>query len=267
MGLINEIFKPGIIGQDLFSALKALINETKAELLIPIFMRLANITSIYKSKRSKLSLESDRGIFVLTVVRMIMDRLMYNDLYPEIEEKMSNSNIGALKNKNVRNHLFIVHGIINSVLKGEAKCVDIQIYDIKQAFDALWLQDCMNDLYDSLPDTGRNDKLCLLYKANSDSHVAVKTPVGQTDRINVSEIVMQGGTWGPLKCSNSLDKLEKLCETTGEHLYKYKNLVQIPILTTHRLNSQNYECTPQMPPGKQSVTKSMWEEKTFYVQS
>ena len=65
----------------------------------------------------------------------------------------------------------------------------------------------------------------------SDSHVAVKTPVGQTDRINVSEIVMQGGTWGPLKCSNSLDKLGKLCETTGEHLYKYKHLVQIPILT------------------------------------
>ena len=102
MGLINEIFKPGIIGQDLFSALKALINETKAELLIPIFMRLANITSIYKSKWSKFSLESDRRIFVLTVVRMIMDRLLHNDLYPEIEEKMSYSNIGAQKNKNVQ---------------------------------------------------------------------------------------------------------------------------------------------------------------------
>jgi hypothetical protein len=32
MGLINEIFKPRIIGQDLFSALQALINETKAEI-------------------------------------------------------------------------------------------------------------------------------------------------------------------------------------------------------------------------------------------
>ena len=130
---------------------------------------------------------------------MIMDRLLYDDLYPEIEENMSNSNIGALKNQNVRNHLFIVHGVINSVVKGEAKCIDIQIYDIKQAFDALWLQDCMNDLYDSLPHTGRNDKLCLLYKANSDNQVAVKTPVGQTDRIHVNEIVMQGGDLGPFK--------------------------------------------------------------------
>ena len=194
-------------------------------------MRLANITSIYKLKNSRQHLENDRGIFVLTVIRMIMDRLLYNDLYPEIEENMSNSNIGALKNKNVRNHLFILHGIINSVLKGEAKCVDIQIYDIKQAFDALWLQDCMNDLYDAVPCTGRNDKLSLLYKANVENHVSVKTPVGQTDRQNVPEIVMQGSTWGPLKCSNSLDKIGKICEANREHLYKYKNLVKVPILT------------------------------------
>jgi hypothetical protein len=145
-GMINEIFKPGV----LFSALWALLNESKSENVIPLFMWLANITSI----------------FVLTVIRGIPDWLLYNDLYPEVEENMSNSNIGALKNKNVHNHLFIVHGIINSVVKGEAKCIDIQIYNIKQAFDALWLQDCMNDLYDSLPATGWNDKLSLLYNAN-----------------------------------------------------------------------------------------------------
>ena len=109
---------------------------------------------------------------------MISDRLLYNDLYPEIEQNMSNSNIGALKNKNVRNHLFIVHGIINSVLKDEGKCIDMQVYDIEQAFDALWLQDCMNDLYDSLPNSGRNDKLALLFTANCENEVAVKTPVG-----------------------------------------------------------------------------------------
>ena len=89
----------------------------------------------------------------------------------------------------------------------------------------------MNDLYDSVPRTGHNDKLSLLYKANCDNYVAVRTPVGQTDRKNIREIVMQGGTWGPLKCSNSMDKIGKLCENTGEHMYKYKNIVQVPILT------------------------------------
>ena len=59
----------------------------------------------------------------------------------------------------------------------------------------------------------------------------MKTPVGQTERVNLPEIVMQGGTWGPLKCSNSMDKLGKVCEASGEHLYKYKNIVHVPILT------------------------------------
>jgi hypothetical protein len=42
---------------------------------------------------------------------------------------------------------------------------------------------------------------------------------------------MQGSTWGPLKCSNSLDKIGKICEANRDHLYKYKNLVKVPILT------------------------------------
>ena len=52
LGMINEIFKPGVIGQDLFSALVVLINEVKSENYMPHFMRLANITSILKKKKS-----------------------------------------------------------------------------------------------------------------------------------------------------------------------------------------------------------------------
>ena len=45
-GMINELFKPGVFGLDLFSALLSLINETKSENIVPHFMKLANITSI-----------------------------------------------------------------------------------------------------------------------------------------------------------------------------------------------------------------------------
>ena len=55
--------------------------------------------------------------------------------------------------------------------------------------------------------------------------------MGKTDRVNMPQIVMQGGTWGPLECSNSLDKMGKLSENNEEHLYSYKSLVQVPILT------------------------------------
>ena len=73
-----------------------------------------------------------------------------------IDENMSDSNIGARRNRNIKNHLFIIYGIINSVIKGKAECIDIQIYDIQKAFDTLWLTDCMNDLYDTLEKNKRN---------------------------------------------------------------------------------------------------------------
>lgn len=75
-----------------------------------------NITTIYKSKGSRLSLESDRGIFVLSVLKRIIDKLIYNDMYEHIDINMSDSNIGGRRNKNIKNHLFIVHGIINAVV-------------------------------------------------------------------------------------------------------------------------------------------------------
>ena len=208
-----------------------MLPHQRSESVIPTVMRLANISSIWKRKSSKQDLDNDRGIFVLCVLRKICDKLVYNDLYPELEANMSNSNIGAMKNKNIRNHLFVVYGIINSVVRGESPCVDIQIFDLKKCFDALWLEDVMNDLYEAVPHSGQNDKLALLYKSNYENQVSVKTAVGQTRRVNMPKIVMQGGSWGPLQCSNSIDKIGKECEENREHLYTYKKLVKVPILS------------------------------------
>ena len=44
------------------------------------------------------------------------------------------------------------------------------------------------------------------------------------------KIVMQGGSWGPLQCSNSIDRIGRDCEMNREHLYSYKNLVRVPVL-------------------------------------
>ena len=53
---------------------------------------------------------------------------------------MTDSNIGARSGRNIKDHLLIIHGIINSVIRGDDDCIDIQIYDIQKAFDALWLE-------------------------------------------------------------------------------------------------------------------------------
>ena len=61
-------------------------------------------------------MDNDRGIFGLSVFKKIIDKLIYIEKYPLLDQNMSDSNIGARKKKNIRNHLFIVHGIINAII-------------------------------------------------------------------------------------------------------------------------------------------------------
>ena len=190
-------------------------------------MQLSNITSIFKNKGSRSDLENDRGIFILPVMKKILDKLIYNDNYENIDKSMSNSNIGARKSRNIRDHLFVLYGTINSVSKGNQGCIDIQTYDIKKCFDALWLDECMNDLYNALPSEKKNDQISLLYQANKTNLVAVKTPVGYTERTDLPLIVQQGGTWGSLLCANSIDTIGKYCGESGEGIYLYKGVTEV----------------------------------------
>ena len=85
----------------------------------------------------------------------------------------------------------------------------------------------MLDLYDSLPESEHDDKLALVYETNVRNMVAVNTGVGQTDRVAIPQIVQQGGGWGPMQCSNSVDTLGKRCKKRGIHSYLYKGLVRV----------------------------------------
>ena len=150
-GMVNEVFKNEYLGSDLKEALLTLFNEIKSSHFIPHFMTLENITTIFKSKGSRLDMDSDRGIFLLTILKKILDKLIYNDNYKNIDQNMSDSNIGSRKRRNAKDHLFIIHGVINSVIRGKEDPIDLQIYDLEKAFDALWLEDCLNDLFDRSP--------------------------------------------------------------------------------------------------------------------
>ena len=75
---------------------------------------------------------------------------------------MSDSSIG-------KEHLFLIYGIISYVVNGNESCVDIQIYDLEKAFDALWLEECLNDVYNTLPVCKRDDKIALLYESNNEN--------------------------------------------------------------------------------------------------
>ena len=190
-GLINEIFKIGVIGEDLKKSLLLMFNRIKEEQLIPLFMNYANITTVPK-KGSKLLLENERGIFRVSVLRSILMRMIYNEKYDKIDRKMSDCQMGGRKNKGCRNNIFIINGIIHDVMSSRKKTpVLFQIYDYKQMFDAINLEQAISDLYDVGVD---DDSLALIYQANKDIRMSVSTPDGLTDRQKLENIVLQGDT-------------------------------------------------------------------------
>ena len=98
-GWVNEIFKNVVAGKNLIFSMLELFNKIKAENYIPEFMRRADVTTIYKGKGEKSDLNNDRGIFLITIFRSILMKLIYNDKYDKIDESMSDSQVGARKEK------------------------------------------------------------------------------------------------------------------------------------------------------------------------
>ena len=225
-GLLNEIFRPEVIGEDLKSSLLTMFNRIKKEQKIPYFFNVANVTTIPK-RGSKLELINERGIFRVSVIRSILMRLIYNSKYPEIDQNISDSQMGGRKQKNCKNNIFMINGIIHEELKSRnSKPVLIQIHDYAQIFDAMNLQKALSDIYD----TGlTDDNLILIQKANEEISMAVNTPSGLSDRQKVANSVLQGDTWGSLLASVQVDTIGKYCEDSGLG-YKYKDRIQVTML-------------------------------------
>jgi hypothetical protein len=60
-GMINEVFKEGCIGSDLKEALLIMQNEVKSKHIVPLFMALQDISTIYKNKGSRFDLNMTEG--------------------------------------------------------------------------------------------------------------------------------------------------------------------------------------------------------------
>ena len=167
-----------------------------------------------------------------------MEKLIYNDEYFTIDSNLTDSNVGARRNRNIRDNLFVVNAISNSVKRGTEEPVDMGAYDVEKCFDALWTFECINDLYEA---GLKNDKLTLLFIMNQNAQVAIKTAHGMTERVDILNIIMQGTVWGSLFCTATMDKFAKHVYKNDDLLYKYKGEVSVPplemvddILTIHK---------------------------------
>ena len=66
----------------------------------------------------------------MTVFRTILDKLIYNDEYEKLDKNLTDCNVGGRKARNIRDNIFVLNAIINSVKRGDKKACDIAVYDI-----------------------------------------------------------------------------------------------------------------------------------------
>ena len=225
LGLANELFKPDNAGKDLKLALLKLSNQIKNQQVFPKALGLCNITSLYKNKGSKKDFNNYRGIFRVTAIRSIIDKLIYNDEYETIDENLTDSNVGARRNRNIRDNIFVINAVTNNIRKNNIKDTDIHIYDAEKCFDKLWAKECFNDVYEN---GFKSDKLALLYNINKYAEVAIKTYIGISEWITIQNTIMQGTVWASLMCTSTIDTLGKHCYKNQEALYRYKGVLFLP---------------------------------------
>ena len=226
-GYANELFRNDVAGDDLKRAILLLMNRIKNEQRFPKMFEVCNISSIWKKKKSRNDFENYRGIFRVSIFRSILDKLIYNDEYNTIDSNLTDSNVGARKGRNIRDNIFVLNAIINSVLKGKEDSIDVQLFDVEKCFDSLWVEECINDAFEAGLD---NDKLPLLFLENQNANCAVKINNKISKRKSISNIIMQGTVFGSLLCTTTMDQLGKLCYQNENLLYKYKGKVAVPTL-------------------------------------
>ena len=142
---------------------------------------------------------------------------------------MSESNIGSRKNRSSIDHIFVINSIIHEqMLSTKNNPIQIQICDFQQMFDGMNLKEAMSDLFDSGID---DNQLPLIYEANKNIKIQVKTPNGLTVEQTLEENVLQGDTLSSIIASNQVDTIGKeLLKEKPDYLFQYKGEVPISVM-------------------------------------
>ena len=114
----------------------------------------------------------------------------------------------------------------NTVINGKEVPILIQVQDVNKCFDKLWLQETTNALYEA----GLiNHMLNLLYLENKSAKVAIQIYNNLTKIFSVKNVELQGSVWKSLKCTSSMDRLNKIILSQDNLTYQYKGDASVKI--------------------------------------
>ena len=185
-------------GTGVVDSILALCNYIKMKKDTPEQWDFVRIVTIYKQKGSKKELKYYRGIFLALIISKIFEKLIKIRIEGNLQ-KIHLLQAGSRKKRGPPDNVFLFRGVIDHH-KFTGKPLYVTAYDFQQAFDSLWLEDCVM----SLKDLGvEKEYLQLIYKLNERAVVTVQTPCGPTKEFETDPIVKQGTVLGPCLCSSS----------------------------------------------------------------
>ena len=91
---------------------------------------------IEKEKGLPKILNSYRGVFIVPILSIILEKLIKNRIMNTLRNNISQFQNGGMKGKGVVDNLFIIRGVIDHALYlGKELC--ITFFDIEKCFDSL----------------------------------------------------------------------------------------------------------------------------------
>ena len=108
------------------------------------------------------------------------------------------------------------------------KPIVVTKYDYKQMFDRMDSEEYCGDIYEYGVD---DDHLKLIYEANKEVVICVKTPSGTSPEYKLINRTMQGDTWAPGQASAQVDMFGKeMLKEEPSYMFRFKEEVPIPLL-------------------------------------
>ena len=203
-GISNQLLKHG--GEDMVESIIEIFNQIEELNAGPDTWEDITIKSIYKGKGSKKEMDNRRGIFITNSMSKLFENVKLSKQRETIENNISKFQTGGIKGKSTIDNIMVLNATIdyNNLINKETYYV--LFADAYKCFDKLDLRTCVADMYEILG--AREAKL--IYELNKKANIVIKTPVGDTESIQVKEITKQGTLYGPVLCDVNTDKINKI---------------------------------------------------------
>ena len=170
--MVREIFKRS--ADCLIIFVPDMVNSIKRTKILPLEWNEIWIRTLKNKRYSFRKLENHRGIFLVPILSIIFEKLLKNRISQHLQQNMSRLQSRSMKGKSVVDNLFITRGLISHTVYLN-KELWITFYDTEKCFDSLWLEDCINSLWDL---EVKDDILYLIHLLNTKASVTIKTPMG-----------------------------------------------------------------------------------------